>query len=144
MPVSRAERLLAEAAASNGSDDDEAAPPWEPVEVPGGKARQAVANGTSEGPGGSGKRQRPAVDLEELGLAPIDWPTFFAIDPVGEDYCVEPILPRGRQAAIFCVAGLGKSLVAVDFAAAKATGRPVLGQPAQAPERCLPRPRDDA
>ena len=41
--------------------------------------------------------------------------------------------PRGRQAGLFAPAGLGKSLLAVDVSAAKATGRPVLGQPAQAP-----------
>ena len=78
-------------------------------------------------------RQRPPVDLDLAGITPIDWPELWGVDPVGEDWCVEPILPRGRQAGLFAPAGVGKSLLAVDLSAAKATGRPVLGQPAQDP-----------
>ena len=82
---------------------------------------------------GSASRQRPPVDLDLAGIAPIDWPELWWADPAGEDWCVEPILPRGRQASLFAPAGKGKSLLAIDISAAKATGRPLLGQPAQAP-----------
>ncbi len=47
---------------------------------------------------------------------------------------IEPLLPRGRQAGVFSPAGLGKSLVALEVAAAKAKGRSVLGQVPQIPK----------
>jgi hypothetical protein len=49
------------------------------------------------------------------------------------DWLAEPILPTGRQAAIFSPAKVGKSLLALDVAAARATGRPVLGAGSQEP-----------
>jgi hypothetical protein len=94
-----------------------------------------VSSGPTNGtrPDDDRHRQRPPVDLERAGILPIDWSTLWTVDPVGEDWCVEPILPRGRQAGLFSPAGAGKSLLAVDVAAAKATGRSVLGHPAQDP-----------
>lgn len=78
-------------------------------------------------------RVRPPVDLDVLGVLPVDWAALWATEPIGEDWAVEPILPRGRQGGLFAPAGLGKSLIACDIAAAKACGRSVLGQPAKAP-----------
>jgi len=63
----------------------------------------------------------------------VNWLKLWEAEVDPEEWCVEPILPRGRQAGLFAVAGTGKSLLAADIAAAKATGRSVLGQPAQTP-----------
>lgn len=78
-------------------------------------------------------RERPPIDLDGAGIVPIDWSELWTVDPTGEDWCVEPILPRGRQAGMFSPTGIGKSLLAVDIAVAKATGRSVLGQPPTTP-----------
>ncbi len=73
--------------------------------------------------------------LRSDGLAdwvqPIDWDTFWAADTVDQEWLIEPIIPAGRQIATFSRAKTGKSLLALDAAAALATGRPILG--------CLPR-----
>ena len=76
---------------------------------------------------------RPPVDLAALGITPVDWQALWASDPAGEEWVVEPILPRGRAAGIFAPGGTGKSLLAADIAAAKATGRSIFGQPVQPP-----------
>lgn len=60
-------------------------------------------------------------------LTPISWPDFWQTDGVGEDWLIEPIVARGRQTAIYSAAKTGKSLLALDIAAAAATGRSVLG-----------------
>lgn len=64
-------------------------------------------------------------------VAPIDWSTFWDVDAPGPEWLVEPILPKGRQVTIFSPAKVGKSLLALDLAAASATGRGVLGTPVQ-------------
>lgn len=61
-----------------------------------------------------------------LGLL-IDWPTFWSVDRAEEAWLAYPLLPEGRQIALFAPAKTGKSLLALDVAAAVATGRPVLG-----------------
>ena len=78
-------------------------------------------------------RQRLPVDLDALGIVPIDWAALWALDPPGEEWSIPQVLPRGREGAIYGSAGVGKSLVAADIAAAKATGRSVLGESPTAP-----------
>ena len=61
----------------------------------------------------------PALDFD---LHPIDWPSFWANDGPKADWLAEPILPAGRQVAIFSGAKVGKSLLALDIAAGLASG----------------------
>lgn len=58
---------------------------------------------------------------------PIDWAAFWAQDSPEQDWLIEPIVPAGRQVAVFSRAKTGKSLLALDVAAALATGAPILG-----------------
>ena len=67
----------------------------------------------------------------------ITWPGFFDKERAGEDWLVEPIIPRNRQVVIYSKAKQGKSLLALEIAAAVATGRAVVGRPANEPERVL-------
>ena len=86
---------------------------------------RSVPPAEPDGPFGPGQRQ--PVDLDLAGVTPVPWPELWGIDPSGEDWCFEPILPRGRQAGVFSPAGAGKSLLLLDVAAAKSSGRPILG-----------------
>jgi hypothetical protein len=72
-------------------------------------------------------RRPTAVNLDTLGIAPINWKALWALDTPTEEWSIPQILPRGKEGAIFGEPGVGKSLVLFDVAAAKATGRSVLG-----------------
>lgn len=61
------------------------------------------------------------------GIEPVNWPSFWSQEDADEEWMAEPLIPTGRQVAIFSVAKLGKSLLSLDIAAALATGRSVLG-----------------
>lgn len=61
------------------------------------------------------------------GLTPIDWAEFWSQERNPREWLVEPILPAGRQAAIWASHKTGKSLLALDVAAALASGRSALG-----------------
>lgn len=65
--------------------------------------------------------------------ARVDWATFWAGDPKSEDWLIEPIIPRGRQVAMYSPAKQGKSLFALDVAVRAATGQRVLDRPAGNP-----------
>jgi hypothetical protein len=67
----------------------------------------------------------------------VNWPEVWAEQPLTVDWLVEPILERGRLVCMYSLAGVGKSLLTLELAAALATGRPVLGQPASPPEHVL-------
>jgi len=95
-------------------------PPWEPAEL-------RAASGTTDRP--DPRQQRRPADLGASGIVPIDWPALWALDPPGEEWAIPQILPRGRECAVFGSAGIGKSIVMLDVASAKATGRSVLGEP---------------
>lgn len=75
----------------------------------------------------AGRLHESATKSAAPGLAPVDWETFWSVDGPEKDWLVEPILPRGRQVATYSRAKTGKSLLALEVAAALATGRPVLG-----------------
>ena len=66
-------------------------------------------------------------------MTPIDWPTFWSTESPDEDWLIEPIVATGRQTATYSPAKTGKSLLARDACAARATGRSVLGYPAKPP-----------
>lgn len=70
-------------------------------------------------------------------LQPIDWARFWLTEEPAQDWLVEPLIPAGRQVAVFSEAKSGKSLLALEMAAALATGGPVLGQPPCAPRSVL-------
>ena len=81
---------------------------------------------------------REGFDVDELApweqagvrsdwLSPICWPLFWTTDAATEDWLLEPVVAVGRQTAIYSTAKTGKSLLALDIAAAAATGRSVLG-----------------
>jgi KaiC/GvpD/RAD55 family RecA-like ATPase len=110
-----------EAASWNGSArHPDTEPPWEPAEL-------RAASGTTDRR--DPRQQRRPADFDAAGIAPIDWPVLWALDPPGEEWAIPQILPRGRECAIFGSAGVGKSLVMLDVASAKATGRSALGEP---------------
>jgi hypothetical protein len=65
----------------------------------------------------------------EWGITPLDWAQFWKQDAPIADWVAEPLVARGRATAIYSRAKVGKSLLGLDIAAAKATGRSALGQP---------------
>lgn len=68
------------------------------------------------------------AEPDPLDSLVIHWPTFFSVDRAEEAWLAYPLIPEGRQVALFAPAKTGKSLVALDVAASVATGRPILGQ----------------
>ena len=72
---------------------------------------------------------------QHLTLEPqrINWPEFWAKDHDITEWFAEPFLPAGRTCVLFAPAKTGKSLLALELAAAVATGRPFLDMPAQTP-----------
>lgn len=88
--------------------------------------------------------EQPALDIDQQanhtpGLTNwyIDWSTFWDQDQQDQEWLVEPILARTRGHALYAGAKSGKSLMLLEIAAALATGRPVLNQPAQPPMHTL-------
>jgi hypothetical protein len=75
----------------------------------------------------------PLAEQIARGIEPVDWRTLWAEEHVEAEWLVEPVVPSGRQVAIYSPAKLGKSLLMLDVVAAMATGRSVLGQRAKAP-----------
>jgi RecA-family ATPase len=67
----------------------------------------------------------------------VDWQTLFTETPEGVDWLVEPMIERGSLVALFSPPKEGKSLLALEIAAALATGRPVLSRPAGEPVHVL-------
>jgi KaiC/GvpD/RAD55 family RecA-like ATPase len=79
--------------------------------------------------------ERPPWETEDPGrwAEPIDWAAFWSTEAPAEDWILEPVVAAGRQTAIYSTAKTGKSLLALDIAAAGATGRSVLGYPPRDP-----------
>lgn len=67
----------------------------------------------------------------------INWPDFWTDNHDDQEWLVEPILARTRGHALYAGAKSGKSLMLLEVAAALATGKPVLNQPAQPPIHVL-------
>ena len=63
----------------------------------------------------------------------VDWSQLWAKAGDPPEWLCEPLLLAGRAVALFSPAKAGKSLLCLEIAAALATGRPVLGNPARAP-----------
>ncbi|MCC7364852.1 MAG: AAA family ATPase [Dehalococcoidia bacterium] len=66
---------------------------------------------------------------------PLNWDSFWQTDAQAEEWLVEPLLPRGRQVALFAPAKQGKSLLAFNIASALALGWPILDRPTGKPVR---------
>lgn len=77
--------------------------------------------------------RRKSIDLAALGICPVDWSELWALELSREEWSIPLILPRGREGGIFGPPAVGKSLLTLDVAAAKATGRSVLGTEPQEP-----------
>lgn len=90
----------------------------------------------SDSPGQVNGHSMFGLDVPTLYPA-LDWPAVWAATPDDVDWLVEPILERGRLYALFSLPGIGKSLLTLELAAALATGRPVLGNPARKPVSVL-------
>jgi hypothetical protein len=58
----------------------------------------------------------------------VEWSTFWTKERVEQDWMVEPLVVRKRAHALFAPAKEGKSLVAIEMAAAKASGNAVYRQ----------------
>ena len=99
------------------------------------RLRAELASGY-EPPSANG--HEPAIgDVRSLGIEPIAWDEFWSDESPAEDWLIEPVLAAGRCTAIYSPAKLGKSLLALDIAAAAATGRSVLGRASVDPIRVV-------
>jgi AAA domain/Bifunctional DNA primase/polymerase, N-terminal len=67
------------------------------------------------------------------GFTPVDWHAAWDAKPEEIQWLIEPLIEAGQSVALFAVPGIGKSLIALELAAALATGRPVLGNPKRDP-----------
>ncbi len=64
---------------------------------------------------------------------PVDWSLFWKRESGAGEFVLEPLVPTGRQVVVYALAKGGKSLLALECAAALASGRAVLDQPAREP-----------
>jgi len=74
---------------------------------------------------------------DELLNMLLNWGDFWQGEHTTEDWIAKPLIARGRQTALFAGAKTGKSWVTLNIVAALATGKPILGQPAQPPAHVL-------
>ena len=74
----------------------------------------------------------PEKESNDLFNPFINWVDFWKREK-SEDWLVEPLLPAGRLVALYAEGKAGKSLLALEVAAALATGKPTLAQPPQPP-----------
>jgi KaiC/GvpD/RAD55 family RecA-like ATPase len=84
-----------------------------------------LTTGTGKADGGD------LVRLPDDGLVPIHWPDFWKREHPEEDWLVEPVIPRGRQVVLWAIHKTGKSLLALELAAAAATRWDCFGLPAK-------------
>jgi hypothetical protein len=67
----------------------------------------------------------------------VDWKAFWSLEHATEEWLAKPLIAKGRQTALFAGAKTGKSWLTLNVTAALATGKPILGQPAQPPVHVL-------
>jgi hypothetical protein len=70
----------------------------------------------------------PSQTPNELINMLVNWHDFWKQDHVTEDWIAYPLIARGRQTALFAVAKVGKSYLALACTAALATGKPIFGR----------------
>ncbi len=88
-------------------------------------AEPAVVEAVAEVLTGAGapaaqSRRVPLAEQLARNIEPVDWAALWMEEHVEAEWLVEPIVPRGRQVAAYSPAKLGKSLLMLDIAAAKA------------------------
>lgn len=82
----------------------------------------------------NGSTPDPATTEPADGLQPIDWAAFWKRERKTDDeWLIEPLVPRNRHVALWAVHKTGKSLIALEVAAAAATGSDCLGYKIPAP-----------
>ncbi|MGA1785054.1 MAG: bifunctional DNA primase/polymerase [Pontimonas sp.] len=85
-----------------------------------------------------GRNPTPVTSTpDELLNQLVNWQDFWNQDHTSEDWIAYPLIARGRQTALFAVAKVGKSYLALACTAALATGKPIFGRPAQPPVNVL-------
>ena len=85
-----------------------------------------------------GRNPTPVTSTpDELLNQLVNWSEFWNQDHTSEDWIAYPLIARGRQTALFAVAKVGKSYLALACTAALATGKPIFGRPAQPPVHVL-------
>lgn len=82
---------------------------------------------------GVGNDEPAVTEDDDGGLRQICWPDFWKHEHEGEDWLVEPLIPRGRQVALWALHKTGKSLITLEVAASAATGTSCFGHPAKTP-----------
>jgi AAA domain/Bifunctional DNA primase/polymerase, N-terminal len=92
---------------------------------PGGQAADAETTGSDDG----------LAALREIAgdFTPVDWHAAWDAKPEDIQWLIEPLIEAGQSVALYATPGTGKSLIALECAAALATGRAVLGNPAGDP-----------
>ena len=92
---------------------------------PGGRAADAEAIGSDDG----------LAALAEIAadFTPVDWHAAWDAKPGEIQWLIEPLIEAGQSVALYATPGTGKSLIALECAAALAAGRAVLGNPARDP-----------
>jgi len=63
----------------------------------------------------------------------VDWHAAWDAKPEEIQWLIEPLIEAGQSVALYATPGVGKSLIALELAAALVTGRPVLGNPKRDP-----------
>jgi hypothetical protein len=79
----------------------------------------------------------PIPTPDEMLSMLVDWKTFWSLEHTTEEWLAKPLIAKGRQTALFASAKTGKSWLTLNVTAALATGKPILGQPAQPPVHVL-------
>ena len=79
----------------------------------------------------------PIPTPDEMLSMLVDWKAFWSLEHATEEWLAKPLIAKGRQTALFAGAKTGKSWLTLNVTAALATGKPILGQPAQPPIHVL-------
>jgi hypothetical protein len=77
--------------------------------------------------GANGNRPPPGDQPDGDALTFLEWDEFWKREPPDREWALPELVPAGRQVAVYAKAKTGKSLIALDGAAARATGRSVFG-----------------
>jgi hypothetical protein len=86
---------------------------------------------------GKAEPSTPIPTPDEMLSMLVDWKTFWSLEHATEEWLAKPLIAKGRQTALYASAKTGKSWLTLNVVAALASGKPILGQPAQPPVHCL-------
>ena len=88
---------------------------------------EAIAAGRGSGAGEPVTGPAPIDEANPKGY--VEWGAFWADEVIDREPLIPQIVPRGGSAVIFSTAGVGKSLVMLDWAVQLVTGGEILGEP---------------